>query len=85
LLLNYFKGTTLCLGHHFNYHAFQAVKEVDKPEVVVTTSSNNGRVEIKVRDNGIGIPEDIKGQNLPAIFQYQADGSGNRSWIESQL
>ncbi len=63
-------------------NAFQAVKDVDKPMVNVTTRTNSqldggkGGVEIRVRDNGPGIPEDIKEKIFQPFFTTKAAGEG---------
>ena len=43
-----------------------------KPTVTVSTSQFNGNTEIRVSDNGTGIPDFGESQNLPALFHHQA-------------
>jgi signal transduction histidine kinase len=57
-------------------NAFQAVKEVDKPEVVVTTRRGAKGVEISVIDNGPGIPEEIKEKIFQPFFTTKPAGEG---------
>ena len=57
-------------------NAFQAVKEVDKPEVIVSTKAVNGQVEITVKDNGPGIPDDIKDKIFQPFFTTKPTGEG---------
>ena len=63
-------------------NAFQAVREVDNPTVTVTTRINaltEGRkevVEISVKDNGPGIPEDIKEKIFQPFFTTKPTGKG---------
>ncbi len=64
-------------------NAFQAVHEKSmeniegyKPAVVVSTSSNDGRVEIRVKDNGPGIPNEIKDKIFQPFFTTKPAGEG---------
>ena len=69
-------------------NAFFAVNEKSKekmegykPEVVVSTSysplqGNKGAVEIRVKDNGNGIPENIKDKIFQPFFTTKATGEG---------
>jgi signal transduction histidine kinase len=47
-----------------------------KPEVTVTTSSANGQVIIKVKDNGVGIPDAIKEKIMQPFFTTKPTGEG---------
>jgi signal transduction histidine kinase/ligand-binding sensor domain-containing protein len=47
-----------------------------KPEVSVTTSSGNGQVIIKVKDNGVGIPDAIKEKIMQPFFTTKPTGEG---------
>jgi len=47
-----------------------------KPEVSLSTSSENGQVVIKVRDNGIGIPDAIKDKIMQPFFTTKPTGEG---------
>ncbi|MGZ3835046.1 MAG: sensor histidine kinase [Mucilaginibacter sp.] len=47
-----------------------------KPEVSVTTLSANGQVIIKVKDNGIGIPDAIKEKIMQPFFTTKPTGEG---------
>jgi len=47
-----------------------------KPEVSVSTSSENGQVIIKVKDNGTGIPNDIKEKIMQPFFTTKPTGEG---------
>ncbi len=64
-------------------NAFYAVyerskKETDtyKPEVIVTTKKQQNAVEISVKDNGNGIPEDIKKKIFQPFFTTKPTGEG---------
>ena len=64
-------------------NAFYAVNQKQKtagagykPEVSVTTSSENGHVVIKVKDNGIGIPDSIKEKIMQPFFTTKPTGEG---------
>jgi two-component system NtrC family sensor kinase len=47
-----------------------------KPEVSVSTSSEGGNVIIKVKDNGIGIPNSIKEKIMQPFFTTKPTGEG---------
>ena len=57
-------------------NAFQAVRAVENPEVLVKTQAKDGTVEISVLDNGPGIPEDIKEKIFQPFFTTKAAGEG---------
>jgi two-component system NtrC family sensor kinase len=47
-----------------------------KPEVTITTSSENGLMRIKVKDNGNGIPDAIKDKIMQPFFTTKPTGEG---------
>jgi len=47
-----------------------------KPEVTVATSAENGQAIIKVKDNGIGIPDAIKEKIMQPFFTTKPTGEG---------
>ena len=57
-------------------NAFQAVKAVENPKVVVATKHTDNTVEITVSDNGPGIPDDIKNKIFQPFFTTKPTGSG---------
>src|ERR1700739_4553402 len=64
-------------------NAFYAVNQkqkkagVDyKPEVSVSTATENGQVVIKVKDNGSGIPDSIKEKIMQPFFTTKPTGEG---------
>ena len=57
-------------------NAFQAVKGVESPEVTVKTQMKDGMVEISVKDNGPGIPDDIKEKIFQPFFTTKPSGEG---------
>ena len=64
-------------------NAFYAVNQKSKiaaaeykPEVSLTTSTENGRMVIKVKDNGVGIPEAIKEKIMQPFFTTKPTGEG---------
>jgi len=52
------------------------VKDGYKPEVSVTTFSENGNIFIKVKDNGNGIPDAIKDKIMQPFFTTKPTGEG---------
>ncbi|HZY35690.1 MAG TPA: ATP-binding protein [Mucilaginibacter sp.] len=70
------------LQNLFN-NAFYAVNQKQKtagadyrPEVAVSTSTENGQVVIKVKDNGVGIPDSIKEKIMQPFFTTKPTGQG---------
>ena len=64
-------------------NAFYAVNEKQKqnlngyePTVTITTAKRNGKIEIKVKDNGIGIPQKIVGKIFQPFFTTKPTGQG---------
>ncbi len=64
-------------------NAFYAVNEKKKqnvngyePTVTITTATQNGKVEIKVKDNGNGIPEKIVDKIFQPFFTSKPTGQG---------
>jgi two-component system, NtrC family, sensor kinase len=64
-------------------NAFYAVNQKQKtaaadykPEVLVSTSTENSHVVIKVKDNGIGMPESIKEKIMQPFFTTKPTGEG---------
>ena len=68
---------------NFINNAFYAVNERKKlnepgyePEVIVSTRKEKDKVEVKVKDNGTGIPEKIKDKIFQPFFTTKPTGSG---------
>jgi two-component system NtrC family sensor kinase len=64
-------------------NAFYAVNQKQKkagadykPEVSATTLTEDGQVIIKVRDNGVGIPDHIKDKIMQPFFTTKPTGEG---------
>lgn len=64
-------------------NAFFAVYEKSKenidgyrPEVVITTKKTDNKIEIRVKDNGNGIPEEIKEKIFQPFFTTKPTGEG---------
>ena len=55
------------------------------PTLKVTTRDAGEAVEIRVRDNGTGIPRRHQGQAVPAVLHHQANRRGHRPWPVDQL
>jgi signal transduction histidine kinase len=47
-----------------------------KPTVEVSTLANNGQVEIRVKDNGMGIPDSVKDKIMQPFFTTKPTGEG---------
>jgi two-component system NtrC family sensor kinase len=64
-------------------NAFYAVNQKKKtagndytPEVSVTTLTENGQVIIKVKDNGVGMPDHVKEKIMQPFFTTKPTGEG---------
>lgn len=47
-----------------------------KPQVIVTTKAQNGNIVIRVRDNGIGIPDNVRDKIMQPFFTTKPTGEG---------
>jgi signal transduction histidine kinase len=47
-----------------------------KPEIIVSTKKDGKSIEIRVNDNGDGIPEEIKDKIFQPFFTTKPTGSG---------
>ncbi|MDB5122477.1 MAG: hypothetical protein JWP94_606 [Mucilaginibacter sp.] len=71
VLLNLFNNA------FYAVHEKQKIAGADyKPEVTVTTLTENGQAIIKVKDNGIGIPDSIKDKIMQPFFTTKPTGEG---------
>ena len=57
-------------------NAAEAIKEVDSPKLQLSGKLNFGRVLLRIRDNGPGIPADAEDQIFVPFFTTKRDGSG---------
>jgi signal transduction histidine kinase len=64
-------------------NAFYAVNEKQKqnpddyePSVTVTTQTNNGMIDVKVKDNGDGIPQKVVDKIFQPFFTTKPTGQG---------
>jgi len=57
-------------------NAIQAAQEVEKSEVTVSLNATSEKVNIKVRDNGKGIPEEIRNKLFQPNFTTKSSGMG---------
>ncbi len=71
VLLNLFNNA------FYAVHQKQKTTKVDyKPEVTLTTLTENGQLIIKVKDNGVGMPEHIKEKIMQPFFTTKPTGEG---------
>ena len=64
-------------------NAFYAVQQKEKtagegykPEVILTTYAKSGQIIIKIKDNGVGIPDNIKDKIMQPFFTTKPTGQG---------
>ncbi len=51
-------------------NAEQSIPEGRQGVIRITVRKKEGKVEIRIRDNGQGIPENLRGENLSAEFYH---------------
>jgi signal transduction histidine kinase len=73
-------------------NAFFVVNEKKKsgianyePTVSVNTKKLGDKIEIKVKDNGNGVPQKVLDKIFQPFFTTQTNRTGNRIRIESEL
>ncbi len=70
------ESSRLRIGRHPN-HAIRGTQNDDyKPEVVVSTKRIGGNVEIRVLDNGDGVPEQLRDKIFQPFFTTKPTGQG---------
>ena len=57
-------------------NAFDAVDGLDAPHVMVSTQRRNGQAELRVADNGPGIPEALRDKVFEPFFTTKPTGQG---------
>ncbi|MCB9317632.1 MAG: GHKL domain-containing protein [Lewinellaceae bacterium] len=57
-------------------NAFQAIQDVENPTVSVSTKLLDNRIEIRITDNGPGIPENIRDKIFQPFFTTKPTGQG---------
>jgi signal transduction histidine kinase len=57
-------------------NAFDAIRHLDGSQVTVSSRRVNGSVEIRIGDNGPGIPEDIRDRIFEPFFTTKPTGEG---------
>jgi signal transduction histidine kinase len=57
-------------------NAFYAVKDKPDAMVKISTSFENGECKIKIRDNGVGIPEEVRQKIFEPFFTTKPTGEG---------
>ncbi len=67
-------------------NAIDATEGVNQPKIVVTASQNSkGRVQLLVKDNGSGIPEEIRESIFIPFFSTKKTGSGIGLSLSKQI
>jgi nitrogen fixation/metabolism regulation signal transduction histidine kinase len=57
-------------------NAMEAVKEIENPKIILTSSQSNNRIAIKVVDNGPGIDDEVLDKIFIPFFSTKKSGSG---------
>ncbi|MCH8317299.1 MAG: GHKL domain-containing protein [Bacteroidetes bacterium] len=57
-------------------NAIESVPNTRKPEILVRLSTSNQQVVVEIKDNGIGIPDEIKDKIFIPSFSTKPKGSG---------
>jgi signal transduction histidine kinase len=58
----------------------EAGDEAFEPTLSATTKSLGNKVEIRIRDNGTGIPLGSEGEDVQSLLHHQAGRRGHRTW-----
>ncbi len=66
-------------------NAMEAVKEVPNPYISLSASANDGKPQIKVSDNGKGIPADLLESIFIPFFTTRKTGSGVGLTLSKQI
>lgn len=57
-------------------NAYEAVYEIDKPEIRIRLKKTTALIEIEIADNGLAIPQEIKEQIFVPFYSTKEGGSG---------
>ncbi|GAA4803496.1 sensor histidine kinase [Olivibacter ginsenosidimutans] len=66
-------------------NAIEAVKDLEKPYISLSALANNGNPQIKVADNGKGIPKDLLENIFIPFFTTRKNGSGVGLTLSKQI
>lgn len=66
-------------------NAMEAVKDVEKPYISMSALEENGRVLLKISDNGEGMESDIQEQIFTPFFTTKKTGSGIGLTLSKQI
>lgn len=66
-------------------NAIEAVKEVENPYISLSALENEGNIQLKVADNGIGMSADIQDQIFTPFFTTKKSGSGIGLTLSKQI
>lgn len=66
-------------------NAIEAVKGVENPYISLSALENEGNIQLKVADNGIGMSADIQDQIFTPFFTTKKSGSGIGLTLSKQI
>ena len=66
-------------------NAMDAVKDVGEPYIGLQVVEVDGRVQIRVKDNGVGIPEELRDQIFTPFFTTKKSGNGIGLTLSKQI
>src|SRR5690606_4149675 len=66
-------------------NAMEAVKDADKPYISLSALANNSGPQIKITDNGRGIPKDLLESIFIPFFTTRKSGSGVGLTLSKQI
>jgi len=66
-------------------NAKEAVKDVDNPRISLTAVELDGSIQIRVKDNGIGISEELQEQIFTPFFTTKKTGTGVGLALSKQI
>jgi two-component system NtrC family sensor kinase len=76
VILNLINNAFYAVDEKRKYTLISSVQNAYEPTVSVSTKKNNGKVEIKIKDNGNGIPQKVLDKIFQPFFTTKPTGQG---------
>lgn len=79
------KNQMISVFNNLVKNALQATEETKNPKIVISLNEIDGFLEVKVKDNGVGIPENKKHKVFVPNFTTKSSGTGLGLAISKQI